>query len=632
MRTLLSAVLFLFSTSLAAQTADLRLLMQTSRPTQLDPGELGDVTLAVQNLGPDVAPNARVEFRVSAGVTFARHDPTCSIPEPGLRVCTLGDLASGAITYAGADYFMPFAAGTHTVTATLLADSSDPQPGNNSATLTYVTTRVAGVSVFPFAMTRRTDPGGRGEITVSVHRENNPVTAPLPAGTIVEMRLSVANGATIEEIEAPSFWNCTLGGATATCRATAPGGPCCGQLRVYVRVSDDRAGGLVPLKAEAVVQHASIDLPSTGEASFEVFRHAVVTNVQDSGAGSLRAAIEEVNAHCSTQSCQLLFDIPGDDVHTIIPATPLPPIVADRIFIEPKSEKIVLDGTAAGKGLEMHVACEGVVRDLTFRNFHASEALWYTTRRPCVSTNWERRYQIMDNRFERNRRGLILDGAPMPLVMGNVFRESSFSAIWMWRGGAFIQYNTIEDNGASGIFIGPAVRETHIISNIIQRNREMGVAVARGAGHIDIASNRMRDNGGLGIDWGLDGVTPPREDDSATETNAPLLLGAAYDAASNQTMVTLSVRSRITPAFPGGYLVVELFSNDGPDGEGEKSLGYGEIRSDGTPVTLFVRADLRGKWINATASRAARIYLDRSTLFGDIPATSEVSNSVLVSP
>ncbi|HYC93994.1 MAG TPA: right-handed parallel beta-helix repeat-containing protein [Thermoanaerobaculia bacterium] len=627
MRSFIVALFVLLSTALSAQVADVRLVPQSSRPTELEPGDFGEMTLAIQNLGPDVARNLRVEFRASSGVTFRQQDPNCTDSEPGLRICPFGDFAPG-LTYSGAEYVMPFAAGTHSVTATLLTDSTDPEPANNRATLTYQTERISGVLISPFSFRQRVEPGGIADVPVSVFRPSL-TTAPIPAGTIIEARLSVTNGATIESIEAPR-WSCSLGGATATCRTTASGGECCGELRMRVRAPESRAGGEVRVNAEAVVQHPALDLPSTGSASFDVFRIAAVTNVQDSGPGSLRAAIEDVNEHCSTLSCRIVFELPGEAPHTIVPAAPLPPIVADRILIEALKTPVILDGTAAGKGLEMHVACEGVVSGLTFRNFHATEGLWYTTRRPCVSENWERRYFIFDNRFERNRRGLILDGAPMPLVQGNLFRENTFSGIWIWRGSAWLQYNDIEDNGASGVFIGPAVRETHLLWNRIRGNREMGVAVARGAGHIDIQSNNISDNGGLGIDWGLDGVTPPREDDSATETNAPTILGAYYDAPSNQTQVTLSVRTRITPAFPGGYVVVELFANGKPDGDGEVLLGASVVPPDGTPVTLFVTGDHRGKWINATASRVGRIYFDRSTPFGDRPATSELSHSVQV--
>ena len=654
MRTSIAAVLLLVSTSLAAQTADVRLLSQTSRPTLLEPGDFGAITLAIQNLGPDVARNLRVEYSASPGVVFRDIQPHCTASAPHAMVCTYGDFAPG-VTYGGTEYDMPYAAGTFTVTATVRTDSTDPVPGNDSATLTYQVVQAVGVFVLPFAPPDlRIDPGQTAVIRTAVLRTPRPKKVDtIPAGTVVEAKLAVTNGATIESITGPAYWSCTTAGATATCRAIAPGGECCGELEVTVRAAQDRAGGVVKLTAEAVVQRPSLDLPVRGDASFEVFRHVSVTNTQDAGPGSLRAGIEEVNEHCSTASCKLLFAIPppvpAEGWFTITPATPLPPIRADRIFIDgrtqtaltgdtnPGGPEIVLDGSVAGKGPELHVACEGVLHDLTFRNFGETEGLWYTTRRACVSPNWRREFLISASRFERNRRGLILDGAPLPRLFANVIRENRFSGIWMWRGSAWMEWNAIEDNGASGIFLGPAVRNARVLNNTIRRNAQMGVAAAYGATHIELGHNRMRDNGGLGIDWGLDGVTPPREDDSNSETNAPTLLSAVYDAAADETRVTLSVRTRPMGTFTNGYVVIDLFANERPDGDGETPAGFAVApRFDGTPFTLTVKGDHRGKWINATATRAVRIYIYSNSIrtneFGDVTWTSELSNAVFVNP
>lgn len=63
----------------------------------------------------------------------------------------------------------------------------------------------------------------------------------------------------------------------------------------------------------------------------------IVTNTDDSGAGSLRQAILDANASVASASNPnaIVFNIPGSGVQTISPATPLPTI----------SQPTVIDGT-----------------------------------------------------------------------------------------------------------------------------------------------------------------------------------------------------------------------------------------------------------------------------------------------
>ncbi|HEX6087986.1 MAG TPA: right-handed parallel beta-helix repeat-containing protein [Thermoanaerobaculia bacterium] len=623
--------LLLFSLPLFAQTADMRLVGQTGRPTSLRPGESADMILALHNAGPDVARNVRVEFTATAGVRFTRiSDPRCGASASGVR-CLFGDFAPAAFTYTGVDYDMPFGAGSQSVTATVRTDSSDPDGSNDSHTIDYQIVPVAGVFVQPFPRARRVDPGETATFVTGVNRVSWPREPDtIPAGTVVEARFSVNDGATIERVDAPSHWSCTVNGATAECRLIAPGGNCCGDLAVTVRASDDRDGGVARLDAEGVVRRPSLDEPSRGSASLEVFRHVVVDNVQDDGPGSLRTAIGEVNERCATHSCRLLFETSGE----IVPSTPLPRIVAERLLID--GAGVVLDGRVAGRGVEVHTACEGAVRGLTFRNFTANEGLWFSAGRKCESRAWPSQYHISDNVFERNRRGLILDGAPFTVVTNNVIRDNQFSGIWMWHGLAWIESNRIENNGASGVFLGPGVRDIRVIGNIIDGNREMGVAVAYGASRIEIR-NRMRGNGGLGIDWGLDGVTPPREDDQWTETNAPVLLSAVYDAAADVTRVTVSLRTRPMEAFTNSYAVIDVYES--VDGGSGQSIAWYVMapHTDGTPFTISAKGDHRGKWLHAMATRAVSLSPAAhgragTNIAGDAATTSEFSNAVLVSP
>jgi hypothetical protein len=102
-----------------------------------------------------------------------------------------------------------------------------------------------------------------------------------------------------------------------------------------------------------------------------------VTNTNDVGAGSLRQAIVDAVANPSVSHDNLIaFDIPGTGVHTIRPASPLPPIKDLTIdgYTQPGSRAntldkgsdailtIELDGTNAGasaNGLENQGAVPG---------------------------------------------------------------------------------------------------------------------------------------------------------------------------------------------------------------------------------------------------------------------------------
>lgn len=92
-----------------------------------------------------------------------------------------------------------------------------------------------------------------------------------------------------------------------------------------------------------------------------------VTNTNDSGAGSLRQAILDSNAFpTSAHDNAVIFNIPGSGVHSIRPASPLPPIKDLLIdgYTQPGSRPntlsvgsdavltIELDGSAAGAGAD----------------------------------------------------------------------------------------------------------------------------------------------------------------------------------------------------------------------------------------------------------------------------------------
>jgi hypothetical protein len=101
----------------------------------------------------------------------------------------------------------------------------------------------------------------------------------------------------------------------------------------------------------------------------------VVTNTGDSGAGSLRQAILDANAHLGADS--IVFNIPGSGSHTISPSTALPTI-SDSVTIDGSTQPgftgspiIELDGSRAGAnadGLRI-TAGNSVVSGLVINRF-----------------------------------------------------------------------------------------------------------------------------------------------------------------------------------------------------------------------------------------------------------------------
>jgi len=335
-----------------------------------------------------------------------------------------------------------------------------------------------------------------------------------------------------------------------------------------------------------------------GTATLEAYRIIAVTNTADAGEGSLRNAIDIANEHCTPGPCKIVFEIPApvpaEGWFTIIPESPLPAITAERVFIDGKWQKsitgdtmpnapvIALDMHRAHSGLTLASSCDGVLQGIAIGNADADQALRYFLNRPCSPKSYyfnPDRHFITESHFGAdpagnpwpNLRGIVADNA-MGSITKSVISNNVRSGVWMYEGSWLtLSENRIERNGASGIFLGPRTEWSTVQWNTINDNAEMGVAVANTALEVDIRQNSMRNNGGLGIDWGLDGVSPNDGDDTNKPTNAPTLLSATYNPVSNQTLVTYRIHS--TPLRSWGNGLTDFYVNDSPDGDGEKYIG-----------------------------------------------------------
>jgi len=637
----------LFASSLFADYADLYFIAAVQNPLS--------ATMAVTNRGPDVARNSVITVDIPPGLVLQRLIGTegdCDLSRRPVR-CSIGDLpvvdpANAVYShYMEADFSAPFADATYVVTFTISSDTPDPGPGTNTASVTFTTKLEAdlgGLIAPPFGVDR-IDPGQTAAFSTYVGnnvRNNKPPN--------VRIDYAVTDGV-IEKIDAPPAVSCSIAGATAVCTVNALPASL-DRILVTVRTTPDRLAGKTTL-----TMNLTGDVPEKTPAdnrvenSLPVYQWYAVTTIADDGPGSLRDAIVRANANCTPGPCRIVFEIPppvpSEGWFTITPVEPLPAITADRVSVEglrqtaftgdsnPAGPEVAIDGHLARSGLKIVSRCEAVIEGLALGNFGEDYGLLFNAGAGCPQSYRPDRRAVANNTIGvapdgttpwPNLRGINLDGA-LAMVSNNVVSHNQFSGIGMWSGSAHFEHNRIESNGASGIFLGPLVDSVTILNNVIIGQREMGVAAARSKARVEIRGNSMKDNGGLGIDWGLDGVSPVDADDRDGPSNAPVLLSATYDAAQRKTLLTLSLKNTPLSSSVMSDCLIDVYGNSTPDGDGERPLGTVQVdrRANGV-ITVAVSGDLRGQWLNATWSRDNPIDYSIESL--PDRATSELSNAI----
>ena len=106
-----------------------------SAPATIEAGGALTWELAVTNHGPSPATGVTISDPLPAGTTLAAADPGCALAS-GVVTCAVGSLAVGASATRHVTVTVPHALGGTTVlnTATVGADQSDDDPGNDSST------------------------------------------------------------------------------------------------------------------------------------------------------------------------------------------------------------------------------------------------------------------------------------------------------------------------------------------------------------------------------------------------------------------------------------------------------------------------------------------------------------------
>ncbi|HPY40618.1 MAG TPA: right-handed parallel beta-helix repeat-containing protein, partial [Thiolinea sp.] len=194
---------------------------------------------------------------------------------------------------------------------------------------------------------------------------------------------------------------------------------------------------------------------------------------------------------------------------------------------------------------------------------------------------------------------------------------------------AAIERVVVTNNSQYGIGLANDALNNRLVANTIANNNWAGIAhLGTGIGNT-YSQNSIHDNGGLGIDLGVDGVTA--NDNLDTDTGPNKLLNYPEVAegssiSSNGTKVLAYDFDLDVPSNPNGYRV-EFFRNTAVDvskhGEGEIYLGYVDITHAGGGKLNFKGSLNANQPVPANANIA--VTLTEKTSATTLASTSEFS-------
>jgi uncharacterized repeat protein (TIGR01451 family) len=451
------------------------------------------------------------------------------------------------------------------------------------------------------------------------------------------------------------------GGTVTMSVAVTPGSP--GNITNSAAVT---AQGADPNPAGHFSSYATRVQPAAGPL--------LVVNANDSGAGSLRAAIQAANAAPGLDT--ISFNLPGPGPHVIQLASPLPPIT-DPVVIDGYTQpgasantsgttdnaaiQLVLDGGSAGPSADGLILAAGqsMVRGVAIGNFSGSGVVLAGGQGNLITGNFIGTDALGTAAHPNGRSGILIRDSLGNTIGGlavgsrNIISGNGAAGVGMtgdYAGANVVQGNFIGTdssgagalgNGLSGVLVSAPqnlIGGTNAgAGNVIAFNGRAGVEVygVPGGGQYDtfvtedtkgvgIMENSIYANAALGID-----LAPP----GVTLNDA----GGDYHSGPNG-LLNFPVVSPITPGsttvqgtlatIPSSALFVELFANTAPDpsgyGQGQTIIGAAMVTTDtngNAGFSVSVTPPLAaGQWVTATAT--AMPGLD----------TSEFSRAVRVSP
>jgi hypothetical protein len=442
------------------------------------------------------------------------------------------------------------------------------------------------------------------------------------------------------------YWRCPQTGGTIICtnaRFEA------GQSHSFIfELVSDQGSGIVNQIAFSHEGDTVDPKPENNRATARAIwrRPFRVTTSADSGDGSLRGALHDLNASCRGELlCEVVFDLPTPA--TIEPLTPLPAITACGWVIDgdqssftrrDQDRRITLSGAKlrAGHGLELRTSCT-YAPSFTYDDISGLAIGGFPWNgievAPSIRASYSFSYLFLGTDAtgtlpRPNDRGLVID-APIanPRLENSILSGNRRSGLYVARE-AFIEANDLLigvgrdgrplPNGASGIYIGEGGVGVNARS-VIAYNAHFGVAIRAGASGAVYGS--VHSNGVQAIDRGLDGPSPNRDDGRYPAT--PVVTDASFDAAKNETVIRV-----LAPLREWNYATLAVYANRARNASGraemERLLAQRSISRPSVPIAptdyeFRVAGDLRGQIITAV------VHYDP---WGDAPPASEYSSEV----
>jgi len=629
------AVLLFAASPLFAASADLTLTAVPPSSTLIRAGSTVFLGFSVHNAGPDAASNVVVAATSAA-------DVTCSN-------CSLGDIPAGQSRTAFVKLNAPDTPGSVTINATVASNASDPKPSDNSASQTVTVSGDPDATVNLSGLPRQ-DLGLPYSLSIFL---NNIATVDAHD---VDLTLDFRPDVGVQLL-------------SAGCSSTTAGRIVCHLDTLHFSIPQPAfkatlvapatygSGSIVFTATVTEREHDFDPASNTNTLTVQLYDTEYVTTTADSGAGSLRQAIIDANAHCTGATlCTIAFRIAEASTtpwKTIRVTSPLPLLTAPRIRVVGATQTAFLGdtnlngpeieisggGTVDGDGLLLN-NCGAEIANLAINGFQRNglSVIGTPATPSCPQFGGITLHDLYigtdptGSLARPNARGIglsIPNGSGFNALHGAaairncVISGNIHSGIFALSGLLQVSNNRIgvqahsDDplpNGASGILVGAGSYGSDIGvqgyvfagenpasgTNVIAFNGESGVSVASNAGDVAIRDNRIWGNKLLGIDIGLDGPTP---DGGNGTIAAPVLTLAHYDPVSGNTVIEGDLPRSVTGLFNAA---IHFYANEtgDPSGYGEGQRPLGSIQVSTPPHFRFaIAGDLTGQFISATAMR-----------------------------